>query len=88
MIFKIIFGINDGGHDTDGGTDQHFNPGKLKVQEARFRRMAKRQGLTLLKSCRRDPRVLDYQGYMLCRGDTSRMETNDAIDDRQFLATG
>ena len=88
MTLKIIFGINVGGHDTDGGTDQRFNPGELKVLEARFRRMGKRQGLTLVKSRRRDPRVLDYQGYMLCRGDTSRMETNDAIDDRQFLATG
>ena len=56
--------------------------------EARFRRMGKRQGLTLVKSRRRDPRVLDYQAYMLCRGDSSRMETNDAIEDRQFRTAG
>ena len=50
MILKIIFGINDRGHDADGGIDQRFNLGELKVLEARFRRMAKRQGLTLVKS--------------------------------------
>jgi hypothetical protein len=64
----------------------HLSPGTYQQNMAD--RMAKRQGLTLVKSRHRDPRVLDYQGYMLCRGDTSRMATNDAIDDRQFLATG
>jgi hypothetical protein len=35
------------------------------VRENRLRRMAKRQGLTVLKSRRRDPRAIDYGGYML-----------------------
>lgn len=36
-----------------------------KVRENRLRRMAERQGLRLEKSRRRDPRALDYGGYML-----------------------
>jgi hypothetical protein len=36
-----------------------------KVRENRLRRMADRQGLQLVKSRRRDPRAIDYGGYML-----------------------
>ncbi len=36
-----------------------------KVRENRLRRMAERQGLALRKSPRRDPRAVDYGGYML-----------------------
>lgn len=36
-----------------------------KVRENRIRRMAKRQGLYLEKSRRRDPKAVDYGGYML-----------------------
>ena len=36
-----------------------------KTREARLRRMAKRQGLELVRSRRRDPHALDYDGYML-----------------------
>lgn len=36
-----------------------------KVRENRLRRMADRQGLRLVKSRRRDPRAIDYGGYML-----------------------
>ena len=36
-----------------------------KVRENRVRRMAARQGLELVKSRRRDPRALDYGGYLL-----------------------
>jgi hypothetical protein len=36
-----------------------------KVREDRLRRMAQRQGLTLRKSRRRDPRALDYGRYWL-----------------------
>ena len=36
-----------------------------KVRENRLRRMARRQGLSLLKSRRRDPLAIDYGGYML-----------------------
>lgn len=36
-----------------------------KIHENRLRRMAGRQGLRLVKSRRRDPRAIDYGGYML-----------------------
>src|SRR6266849_10138668 len=36
-----------------------------KIREARLRRMARRQGLDLRKSRRRDPQALDYGGYHL-----------------------
>lgn len=36
-----------------------------KVRENRLRRMASRQGLTLHRSRRRDPRALDYGLYWL-----------------------
>lgn len=36
-----------------------------KVRENRLRRMADRQGMRLVKSRRRDPRAIDYGGYML-----------------------
>ncbi len=35
------------------------------VREARLRRMLHRRGLKLLKSRRRDPKALDYGGYMV-----------------------
>jgi hypothetical protein len=35
------------------------------VRENRLRRMAKRQGLAVVKSRRRDPRALGYGGYMI-----------------------
>ena len=40
-----------------------------KVREIRLRRMAERQGLTLSRSRRRDPRALDYGKYWLRKGD-------------------
>jgi hypothetical protein len=36
-----------------------------KTYENRLRRMAQRQGLRIEKSRRRDPRAVDYGGYML-----------------------
>ena len=43
-----------------------------KTRENRLRRMARRQGLELQKSRRRDPRALDYGGYQLIdRGSSS-----------------
>jgi len=36
-----------------------------KVRENRLRRMAERQGLMLQKSKRRDPKAIDFGGYML-----------------------
>ena len=38
---------------------------KEKVRENRLRRMADRQGLHIVKSRRRDPRALDFGGYMI-----------------------
>ena len=38
---------------------------EYKIRENRVRRAAARQGLRLVKSRRRDPRALDYGGYML-----------------------
>lgn len=40
-------------------------PQEIKTFEDRLRRMARRQGLTLLKSRTRDPRALTYNGFML-----------------------
>lgn len=40
-----------------------------KVREIRLRRMAERQGLTLSRSRRRDPRALDFGKYWLRKGD-------------------
>lgn len=38
-----------------------------KVRENRLRRMAKRQGLELVKSRRRDPRAYDFGAYWLVK---------------------
>lgn len=38
-----------------------------KVRENRLRRMAKRQGLELSRSRRRDPRALDYGAWFVTR---------------------
>jgi hypothetical protein len=38
---------------------------EMKVKENRLRRAAERQGLVLQKSRRRDPRAIDFGGYML-----------------------
>jgi hypothetical protein len=43
----------------------------VKVRDNRVRRMAKRQGLELIKSRRRDTRALDYGGYLLVDPATS-----------------
>jgi hypothetical protein len=36
-----------------------------KTRENRLRRMAERQGLRLARSRRRDPRAIDFGGFML-----------------------
>lgn len=45
-----------------------MTPVQLKVFENRLRAAAKRQGLRLEKSRRRDPRALDYGSYWLIDG--------------------
>lgn len=42
-----------------------------KVRENKIRRMATRQGMSVQKSRRRDPRAIDYGGWMLCDDSTS-----------------
>lgn len=54
-----------------------------KVRENRARRAAERQGLTLLKSRRRDRRALGYGRYQLNDVDgrtvAGRLDSNDAL---------
>lgn len=38
---------------------------EFKILENRLRRAARRQGMQLVKSRSRDPRAIDYAGYML-----------------------
>jgi hypothetical protein len=45
-----------------------------KVRENRLRRVAERRGMILQKSRRRDPKAIDFGGYMLIDA-----ETNGAI---------
>lgn len=42
-----------------------------KARENRLRRKAERQGLTLLKSRRRDPDAIDFGGFMIVDQDTN-----------------
>ena len=59
--------------------------GADKVRENLLRRMADRQGLTLSRSRRRDPRALDYGLYSLTRvsdGHTSEGLTIDEVEAR------
>jgi hypothetical protein len=48
-----------------------------KIRENRLRRIAVRQGLTLRKSPRRDPRALGYGTYMLANSTTRRVVAMD-----------
>lgn len=45
-----------------------------KIRENRLRRAAERQGLKLVKSKRRDPRALDYAGWMITNAQTGSIE--------------
>lgn len=55
----------------------------LKVRERRLRRMADRQGYTLTKSRRRDPRATDFGKYKLSRGAAvSKLLTLDEVEAR------
>lgn len=46
---------------------------EAKVREARLRRMARRRGLQLVKSRRRDPLAVGYGGYMIIDPDRNRI---------------
>lgn len=59
-----------------------------KVHENRIRRMAARQGLTLRRSRRRDPRALDYGLYWLDRADGSQTSPNGStLDEIELYLT-
>jgi len=49
-----------------------------KVRENKLRRMAERQGRKLEKSRRRDPRAVDYGGYMLLDARTNAVIAGDS----------
>lgn len=51
-----------------------------KARENRLRRAAARQGLTLTKSRRRDPRALDYGKYSLINLNTMASQTDLTLD--------
>jgi hypothetical protein len=46
----------------------------LKVQENRARRRLDRMGFSLMKSRRKDPRALEYGGYMIVNRFTNAIE--------------
>ena len=48
-----------------------------KVRENRLRRMAARQGLSLVKSRRRDPRAINFGTYMLVDISTNAVVAGD-----------
>lgn len=60
-----------------------------KVRENKLRRMAARQGLTLHKSRRRDPRAVDFGAYWLTN-DRNAIVAGDrmSIDDVERYLTG
>lgn len=66
-----------------------------KVRANRLRRAAARQGLQLIKSRRRDPRALDYGGWMITELSTSTVvagatprEYSMSLDDVEKYLTG
>ncbi|MGW2936071.1 hypothetical protein ACWDA7_30435 [Streptomyces sp. NPDC001156] len=60
-----------------------------KIRENRLRRMAGRQGLSLRRSRRRDPRALDYGLYWLDRADgtTATAPEGSTIDEIEHYLT-
>lgn len=67
----------------------------FKVRENKARRMAKRQGLELVKSRRRDPRATDFGMYVLVDPETNGIVHGAAsgrydlsLDDVEAYLTG
>lgn len=58
-----------------------------KVRENRLRRMADRQGLTLQKSRRRDPRALDYGRWFIIRAenDSGHWRSRELVSPEQGM---
>jgi hypothetical protein len=50
---------------------------QTKTRETRLRRMAERQGLTITKSRRRDPRAIDYGHWWVSGGGRRSVELTD-----------
>lgn len=61
-----------------------------QVRENRLRRMAERQGLTLVKARRRDPRALDYDTWTVVVAATSAVAAGPGltVDDVENYLTG
>lgn len=57
----------------------------FKTRENRIRRMAERQGLTLTKSRRRDPRAVEYGRYYILRDGIQVLDTTSLADVERFL---
>lgn len=57
----------------------------VKVLENRLRRAAGRQGMTLSKTRRRDPRALDFGHYYLDRDGVRVLDAPDLGDVEAFL---
>jgi hypothetical protein len=55
------------------------------AQEATVRRMAQRQGLTVTKSRRRDPRALDYARWTLTTSDGRTLTEGTLTDMKRWL---
>jgi hypothetical protein len=53
-------------------------PDDEKIYEAKLRRVARRQGLTLSKSRLRDPRAIGYGSFTLVDGNGMAVAYNDA----------
>jgi hypothetical protein len=58
---------------------------QTKVRENRLRRMAERQGLTIRKSARRDPRAIDYGRWWVVHSDERIVELTDADALERYL---
>jgi hypothetical protein len=58
-----------------------------KVLENRLRRAAKRQGLVLIKSRSRDPRAIDYGGYMLADAENNTAVAGELGSPRSLSLT-
>jgi hypothetical protein len=56
-----------------------------RVRERRLRRMADRQGFALRKSRRRDPRAMDYDGWMIVDAFTNTIVAGE-LNSRRALS--
>ena len=57
-----------------------------KVEDARLRRVARRQGLVLQKSRRRDPRALDFGLYCIINPEHGGTIHADSVQENMYAA--